>query len=58
MNGKVWHGWKDFPMVTFMRVLVTDPGRAATLGSQGEYGWDGWLGCYFANAPQRPDDRC
>ena len=21
------------------------------LGRKGEYGWDGWLGCYFANFP-------
>lgn len=34
-----------------MRVL-TDPGKAAVIGSPGEYGWDGWLGCYFCNCPQ------
>lgn len=27
-------------------------GMAYHLGSVGEYGWDGWLGCYFANDPQ------
>ena len=21
-------------------------------GCEGEYGWDGWLGCYFANIPK------
>ncbi|HHT87881.1 MAG TPA: beta-lactamase family protein [Clostridiales bacterium] len=33
-----------------MRVL-TDTGKAGTIGSSYEYGWDGWLGCYFANCP-------
>lgn len=33
-----------------MRVMV-DPGQSATLNHVGEYGWDGWLGCYFANDP-------
>ena len=34
-----------------MRHLV-DPGRAVLFGEKGEYGWDGWLGCYFANCPE------
>ena len=42
---------EGFSYGNFMRVM-TDPRRACTLGSQGEYGWDGWLGCYFANAPK------
>ncbi|NLP15959.1 MAG: beta-lactamase family protein [Clostridiales bacterium] len=33
-----------------MRVL-TDTTKAGTIGSPYEYGWDGWLGCYFANCP-------
>jgi CubicO group peptidase (beta-lactamase class C family) len=33
-----------------MRVL-TDTRKAGTIGSINEYGWDGWLGCYFANCP-------
>jgi CubicO group peptidase (beta-lactamase class C family) len=32
--------------------VLTDPSRAAVVGSPGEYGWDGWLGCYFCNCPQ------
>ncbi len=28
------------------------PGRSVTLNHVGEYGWDGWLGCYFANDPE------
>lgn len=35
----------------YMRVM-TDPGRAVTLGSAGEYGWDGWLGTHFSNNPR------
>lgn len=34
-----------------MRVL-TEHGKASVIGSPGEYGWDGWLGCYFCNCPQ------
>ena len=34
-----------------MRVLKT-PGQALPMGSIGEYGWDGWLGCYFSNDPK------
>ena len=25
---------------------------ANVLGEAGEYGWDGWLGCYFENYPK------
>ena len=32
--------------------IMKEPGRAVTLGGKGEYGWDGWLGCYFSNAPE------
>lgn len=34
-----------------MRV-VTDVNMSGSISSQGEYGWDGWLGAYFANCPQ------
>lgn len=30
---------------------LTEPGQACLLGQQGEYGWAGWLRCYFANLP-------
>ena len=30
---------------------LTDPGQACLMSSAGEYGWAGWLGCYFANIP-------
>ena len=35
----------------FMRVML-DPGQAFYIGRKGEYGWDGWLGCYMANFPE------
>ncbi len=34
-----------------MRVLI-DPGSTRNIGCTGEYGWDGWLGCYFCNCPE------
>lgn len=34
----------------YMRVRKTNA-SAWYLGSVGEYGWDGWLGCYFSNDP-------
>jgi len=33
-------------------VRVCDrPGSSAIFNEEGEYGWDGWLGTYFANIP-------
>ncbi len=32
--------------------VMKDTGRSCTLNNAGEYGWDGWLGCYFANDPE------
>ena len=34
-----------------MRILEK-PGMASTLGSVGEYGWDGWMGTFFCNSPR------
>lgn len=39
-----------FSYGNLMRVMK-DPGQSVTLNHVGEYGWDGWLGCYFANDP-------
>ena len=33
-----------------LRVMVSEH-EAVTLGCNGEYGWDGWTGTYFANDP-------
>lgn len=46
-------GWENLAGFTYgnlMRVM-TDPSVAVMNGSIGEYGWDGWLGPYFANMP-------
>ena len=34
-----------------MRIMEY-PQMASGLAREGEYGWDGWLGCYFANFPK------
>ena len=31
---------------------MVDPARAKTLGSAGEYGWDGWLGTFMMIDPK------
>ncbi len=46
-------GWESLAGYTYgnlMRVM-NDPTRGVINGSIGEYGWDGWLGPYFANMP-------
>ena len=45
-----WTALEGHTYGNLMRVL-TEPGRAMAMGSLGEYGWDGWEGCYFANCP-------
>ncbi len=39
-----------FTYGNLMRVAFQE-GGFYQLGNVGEYGWDGWLGCYFANDP-------
>ncbi|MGG3456244.1 serine hydrolase domain-containing protein [Paenibacillus rhizolycopersici] len=46
-----WHTLCGHSYGKQMRIL-TDAGQAGVIGSQGEYGWDGWLGAYFCNSPQ------
>ena len=45
--------WESLPGFTYANLLriMTDPGAAVSLGSPGEYGWDGWLGTYMMNDP-------
>ncbi len=31
--------------------ILQEEGKALHMGQAGEYGWDGWLGCYFSNDP-------
>lgn len=45
-----WLGIASHSYGNLNRVMV-NPSRAVTLGSAGEYGWDGWLGVYFSNDP-------
>lgn len=45
-----WEGLEGFSYSHLMRVM-RNPGQAAGLAGEGEYGWDGWLGCYFENFP-------
>ena len=40
-----------FSYTKLMRIAV-DPEKACFIAGKGEYGWDGWLGCYFANLPE------
>lgn len=45
--------WENLPGYTYgnlMRIMV-DSSLAVINGSNGEYGWDGWLGPYFMNDP-------
>lgn len=46
-----WIGLDGFSYGNLMRVCKT-PSRSGMLARKGEYGWDGWLGTYFANFPQ------
>ena len=45
-----WDNLGGFSYGKLMRVCV-GPGRVAGIARRGEYGWDGWLGTYFANLP-------
>lgn len=44
-------GHEGYTYAHLMRHL-TESGNACMMSSAGEYGWAGWLGCYFANIPQ------
>ncbi len=45
-----WHTLSGHTYGNLMRVM-TDQSQAGSLGTNGEYGWDGWLGAYFAHSP-------
>ena len=45
-----WESMMGHTYGNLMRHLE-EPGAALHNGWQGEYGWDGWLGCYFCNSP-------
>ncbi|MDO4284714.1 MAG: serine hydrolase domain-containing protein [Eubacteriales bacterium] len=46
--------WLSLTGMTYGNLMrrVMEKGQVQGLSSLGEYGWDGWLGCYFANCPQ------
>ena len=46
----MWDSLKGYSYGKLMRVCQ-EPGKWAGMVRQGEYGWDGWLGSYFANFP-------
>ena len=46
-----WIGLSGFSYGNLMRVCK-NPAQAGMLTRRGEYGWDGWLGVYFANFPE------
>lgn len=46
----VWDSLEGFSYGKLMRVCI-EPGRYPGLACKDEYGWDGWLGTYFANLP-------
>ncbi len=45
-----WQSLTGYAYGRLMRICV-DPGRTPSFAEKGEYGWDGWLGTYFANLP-------
>lgn len=45
-------GLHGFSYGNLIRVM-TDPWKAPFVTIAGEYGWDGWMGCYFANIPEK-----
>lgn len=49
-----WYDWdalKGYGYGNLMRVMIHEE-AAESLGSNGEYGWDGWLGCYMFIDPK------
>lgn len=46
-----WDGLQGFDYRNLMRI-ANEPGLFTFNASVGEYGWDGWLGPYFANLPK------
>ena len=46
-----WNGLEGYSYGNLMRVNK-NPSLTGYLARLGEYGWDGWLGAYFANFPR------
>lgn len=51
----LYQGWdwlSGYTYGNFMRILVNED-TAVMFANKGEYGWDGWLGTFFSNEPQK-----
>lgn len=46
-----WEGLAGYTYANLLRI-ATRPRKACMMVTEGEYGWDGWLGAYFANSPK------
>lgn len=46
-----WVGLEGYSYGNLMRVCK-NPSQSGMMTRKGEYGWDGWLGMYFANFPE------
>ena len=46
-----WDSTKGHGYGNFMRIL-DDPSAAGLIQSEGSFGWDGWMGCYFSLDPK------
>lgn len=51
LKNRDWEAQKGYSYGNLMRIM-TNPNKAATLGSVGEFGWDGWTGNYFLVDPK------
>ena len=55
LNGEqrrdIWDALTGYNYGCLVRVCDR-PDSCILFGSKGEYGWDGWLGTYFANLPE------
>ncbi len=46
-----WMGLEGYTYSNLMRICE-NPDKSCVFAQKGEYGWDGWLGAYFANFPE------
>lgn len=44
--------WQDGYSYGNLMRICKNPGQSGMISKEGEYGWDGWLGPYFANFPK------
>lgn len=49
--GMTWENLPGYNYGNLMRVLQESE-KCVSLGTKGEYGWDGWLGAYMVNDPE------